>query len=667
MTPPGRPAGQGAQPAPARRSPAGRAGPRPAGARPTTGPAARPASAASRSRDAGRCGSCWRPGGARRGRCGWPRASRRRRSSATSWSWPPGAAFPSAGCPGAASTPRPGPTRPRACWPTPPRCPRCPSTSWSCRRRRARPAPFLLVFDGVTDPHNLGSLAAQRRVRRAPPGVVLARHRAVHVTPTVAKVAAGAIEHLPMAVVPGTPARLAELAKAGVWTVGLDRDGPVRLWDLELATEPVALVLGAEGRGLSRLAAAALRRDRDHPRAGRHRIAQRGRGRGGRLLRGRPPAVLESRLQGQRPSRAVVEACGSMGGMAGDQDQGTGNGQPAIVASPMLATLVDPRPWLARGHRDWIYERKLDGLRCVAVRNGASVELWSRNHKSFNARFPDVVGCPGRARRSTTSRSTASWSPSTATTSWASALCRSTDPRSPSSTASSTSSHLLGRDTRGSAARGPQEAARRIRGRRSPPPAGRSAPGDPAGLLSAACAPSVGKAWSPNGRTAPTWPAGRRTGASSSARPARSWSSVAGPSRTAPAAASALCWSATTTATGSATRARSAPVSAWQPSPSLSAELRPARSGRIPVRRCRRRTPRALGRAGAGGQCRLQRVDTRRPAPPSPLRRTPARQGPGDRRPGAAGLNWRRPAPGDGALRRKAGRPRWGRRIRRCG
>jgi 23S rRNA (guanosine2251-2'-O)-methyltransferase len=117
------------------------------------------------------------------------------------------------------------------------------------------PAPFLLVLDGVTDPHNLGSLLRSAECAGAT-GVVLNRHRAVHVTPTVAKVAAGAIERLPIAVVPGTPAALAELAKAGVWVVGLDRAGPVRLWDLELATAPVALVVGAEGRGLSRLAAA---------------------------------------------------------------------------------------------------------------------------------------------------------------------------------------------------------------------------------------------------------------------------------------------------------------------------------------------------------------------------------------------------------------------------
>ncbi len=57
-----------------------------------------------------------------------------------------------------------------------------------------------------------------------------------------------------MALVPGIPNALQLLGKAGVWTVGLDGDVDASLFDLVLATEPVALVLGAEGRGLSRLA-----------------------------------------------------------------------------------------------------------------------------------------------------------------------------------------------------------------------------------------------------------------------------------------------------------------------------------------------------------------------------------------------------------------------------
>jgi 23S rRNA (guanosine2251-2'-O)-methyltransferase len=114
--------------------------------------------------------------------------------------------------------------------------------------------PLLLVCDGVTDPHNLGALM-RSAVAAGATGAVLPRHRAVGVTPTVAKAAAGAIEHLPIARVAGIPAALRELRTLGVWSVGLDEDGDVELDDVAVLTEPVALVLGAEGRGLSPLVA----------------------------------------------------------------------------------------------------------------------------------------------------------------------------------------------------------------------------------------------------------------------------------------------------------------------------------------------------------------------------------------------------------------------------
>ncbi len=112
--------------------------------------------------------------------------------------------------------------------------------------------PFLVVVDGVTDPQNLGALLRTADSAGAT-GVVLGRHRAVHITPTVAKAAAGAIEYVPLTLVSGIPAAMQTLAAAGVWTIGLDGDADQLLFDLELATEPVALVLGAEGAGLSRL------------------------------------------------------------------------------------------------------------------------------------------------------------------------------------------------------------------------------------------------------------------------------------------------------------------------------------------------------------------------------------------------------------------------------
>ena len=119
----------------------------------------------------------------------------------------------------------------------------------------ARPGgrpPFLVAVDGVTDPGNLGALLRSAECAGAT-GVVLPRHRAVHVTPTVTKAAAGAVEHLSFAVVGGLPAALQQLRSQGVWVVGLAADGPRALWDLPAADGPIALVLGAEGKGLSRL------------------------------------------------------------------------------------------------------------------------------------------------------------------------------------------------------------------------------------------------------------------------------------------------------------------------------------------------------------------------------------------------------------------------------
>ena len=112
--------------------------------------------------------------------------------------------------------------------------------------------PFLLVLDGVTDPGNVG--AALRTAECAGvTGAVLARHRAAHITPAAAKAAAGAVEHLPMALVPGIPNALTRLSELGVWTVGLDVTAPTPVYEINVAAEAVALVVGSEGRGLSRL------------------------------------------------------------------------------------------------------------------------------------------------------------------------------------------------------------------------------------------------------------------------------------------------------------------------------------------------------------------------------------------------------------------------------
>ncbi|HEX4863865.1 MAG TPA: RNA methyltransferase, partial [Acidimicrobiales bacterium] len=114
------------------------------------------------------------------------------------------------------------------------------------RRSAGGPAPFLVVLDGVTDPHNLGAVMRNAACAGGT-GVVIGRHRAAGLTPAAVKAAAGAVEHLPVATVAGVPAALSSLSRSGVWNVALDPDAPRSLWDLEVASEPIALVLGSEG------------------------------------------------------------------------------------------------------------------------------------------------------------------------------------------------------------------------------------------------------------------------------------------------------------------------------------------------------------------------------------------------------------------------------------
>lgn len=117
---------------------------------------------------------------------------------------------------------------------------------------RSGPAAFLLILDGVTDPGNLGALLRTAECTGVT-GVVLPRHRAAHVTPAATKSAAGAIEHLAIALVGGIPSAMNKLKDAGVWVVGLDMAGGTAVNDLPELEGPVALVLGSEGKGLSRL------------------------------------------------------------------------------------------------------------------------------------------------------------------------------------------------------------------------------------------------------------------------------------------------------------------------------------------------------------------------------------------------------------------------------
>jgi 23S rRNA (guanosine2251-2'-O)-methyltransferase len=110
---------------------------------------------------------------------------------------------------------------------------------------------LIVLLDGVEDPHNLGavirtSLAAGAR------GVVIAERRAAGLTDAVARAAAGALEHLPVARVPNLAQAMEEVKEAGYWLVGLDERNEKKLTELDL-TVPTGIVLGGEGKGLHEL------------------------------------------------------------------------------------------------------------------------------------------------------------------------------------------------------------------------------------------------------------------------------------------------------------------------------------------------------------------------------------------------------------------------------
>lgn len=119
---------------------------------------------------------------------------------------------------------------------------------------RAGRVPFVLAVDSLTDPQNLGALLRSADGAGIT-GVVLPSHRNVHITPSVTKAAAGAIERLPIALVGGLPSAMLRFREQHrAWMVGLDADGATSVFDLgHLATEPLVVVIGAEGAGLSRL------------------------------------------------------------------------------------------------------------------------------------------------------------------------------------------------------------------------------------------------------------------------------------------------------------------------------------------------------------------------------------------------------------------------------
>ncbi|WP_423188277.1 23S rRNA (guanosine(2251)-2'-O)-methyltransferase RlmB [Alkalibacterium sp. f15] len=110
--------------------------------------------------------------------------------------------------------------------------------------------PFFILLDGIEDPHNLGSILRTADASGVH-GVIIPKRRAVGLTSTVAKASAGAIEHVLVARVTNMAQTIDELKDRGLWIFGTDMKGKdYRYWEV---SSPIGLVIGSEGKGISRL------------------------------------------------------------------------------------------------------------------------------------------------------------------------------------------------------------------------------------------------------------------------------------------------------------------------------------------------------------------------------------------------------------------------------
>lgn len=110
--------------------------------------------------------------------------------------------------------------------------------------------PFILLLDGIEDPHNLGAIIRTANLAGAH-GVIIPKRRAVGLTATVAKTSAGALNYTPVAKVTNLTQTMKELKEKGMWFVGADMGGET-MYQLDL-TGPIGVVIGSEGDGMSKL------------------------------------------------------------------------------------------------------------------------------------------------------------------------------------------------------------------------------------------------------------------------------------------------------------------------------------------------------------------------------------------------------------------------------
>jgi 23S rRNA (guanosine2251-2'-O)-methyltransferase len=112
----------------------------------------------------------------------------------------------------------------------------------------AQADPLLVCLDQVTDPHNLGAVCRSAEGAGAT-GLVMPAHRTARVTPAVCRASAGAVEHLPVAVVTNLARFLTEVKGPHLWVFGASAEADTELWNADLSGG-IAVVLGAEGKGM---------------------------------------------------------------------------------------------------------------------------------------------------------------------------------------------------------------------------------------------------------------------------------------------------------------------------------------------------------------------------------------------------------------------------------
>lgn len=119
------------------------------------------------------------------------------------------------------------------------------------KAQRKNEAPFFLILDELEDPHNLGSILRTADASGVH-GVIIPKRRSVGLTATVAKASTGAIEYVPVARVTNIAQTIEELKENGLWIVGTDANGQQDYRELD-GKMPLGIVIGSEGKGISRL------------------------------------------------------------------------------------------------------------------------------------------------------------------------------------------------------------------------------------------------------------------------------------------------------------------------------------------------------------------------------------------------------------------------------